>query len=80
MHEIMSMTLAQKRKFVKDLLKKTTDKVVKAIDGAPAEWDEIELQAYIAEQFKDENVTFALRGNTARGRAFNAELLYNRAL
>lgn len=76
----MSLTLAQKKKFVKDSMKATTDKVVKAIESIPAEWDEVELQAYIARQFQDSNVDYELRGNTARGRAFNSELANNRAL
>jgi hypothetical protein len=50
------------------------------MDSAPAEWDGVEIRAYIAKQFEDSNADHALRGNTTRGRAFNAELSQNRAL
>jgi methionine aminopeptidase len=75
-----TLTLAQKRKLAKDLLKATTDKVVKAIEHMPEGWDGIEIRAYIAKQFEDEDVSFALRGNTARGRVFTAEMAKNRGL
>jgi electron transfer flavoprotein alpha subunit len=74
------LSLAQKKKVAKDLLKQASDKVVKALDSVPAEWDQVEIKAYIAKQFEDTNVTHELRGNTARGRAFSAELANNRAL
>jgi hypothetical protein len=75
-----TLSLAQKRKFAKDLLKTVTDKVVKAIEVMPAEWDGVEIHGYITKQFEDAKVSYELRGNTARGRVFNAELANNRAL
>jgi hypothetical protein len=76
----MSLSLAQKKKLAKELLKNATDKVVKALDSAPAEWDGVEIKAYIAKQFEDTNVDHELRGNTARGRAFTKALTYQRGL
>jgi hypothetical protein len=68
------LTLAQKKKYVKDQMKAVTDKVIQAVETMPPEWDGVELQAFIAQQFQDPDVEYALRGNTARGRAFNAVL------
>jgi hypothetical protein len=74
------LTLAQKKKFVKDLLKSVTEDVVKATESMPAEWDGIELRTYIAAKLEDPITTYAMRGNTARGRAYAAEIANNRAL
>jgi hypothetical protein len=67
-------TAAQKRKFVKDLLKSIQEKTTAAIDSVPAEWDEIELREFIRVQLQTDEAAYALRGNTARGRAFTATL------
>jgi hypothetical protein len=75
-----SLTLAQKKKFVKEQLKAATDKVVKAIEVMPETWTDVELQAYIARQFQNPQVDYELRGNTVRGKAFNAEVASNPGL
>ncbi|OJB45888.1 hypothetical protein BGV57_03170 [Burkholderia ubonensis] len=73
-------TAAQKRKFVKDLIKNVQDDVMKRIEHMPADWDGVELRQYIGKKFENEKDAFALRGNTARGRAFNSEISDNRHL
>lgn len=72
-------TLAKKKKFVKDRMKVTTDKVVKAVEAMPEAWDEVELSAYISLLLQHPEVNHELRGNTVRGKAF-AKAISSKAL
>ncbi len=47
------MNAAEKRTFIKDLIRSTEKTVLEAVSAMPDNWDGIELREYIAEKFCD---------------------------
>lgn len=67
------MTPAEKRQFIRDLVKVVRDDALKHVADMPDEWDGIELRKYLAGKFAAQARDDLLRGR--RGRQFRNEVL-----
>ncbi len=61
------MTKAQQKKFVKDLLKDTTQALMNHAEHWPGGWDGVELRELVADKFQQvRDSTFDKRGRRGR--------------
>ena len=69
-----------KSKFVRELTASLQERLLKAVQHMPADWDGIEIRKYLQDMLEDANVEVAMRGNTGRGRAYANERATNSKL